>query len=96
MQPPTGDDIETFKSTYESMFIHEFSHIYGTLDFTGAGGYGYGYDAAKQIASDKLAGVVNPVNPNAEPGLNADSYGFFAIGSSSSLVEEFVAEVWAC
>lgn len=84
LKPAAGDDIEKFKSSYASMFTHEFSHLYGTKDFKKV--YGYGFRAAVRIAADTAAGT-NAVDSDAgekpTPGKNADSFAFFALGSSS-------------
>jgi hypothetical protein len=81
LHPAAGDDIEQFKSSYASMFTHEFSHLYGTKDFKQV--YGYGFRAAKQIATDTAAGTNaydNDAKEKPTPGNNADSYAFFALG----------------
>jgi hypothetical protein len=81
LQPAPGDDIEQFKSSYASLFTHEFSHLYGTKDFKQV--YGYGFQAAKQIATDTANGnnaFDSDAGERPTPGNNADSFAFFALG----------------
>lgn len=74
-KPAPGQPFEQYKWTYGSMFVHEFSHIFGTLD---SSVYEYGYTASTQLVSDTIAGKSK--DKSVTPGMFADSYSFLALG----------------
>ena len=74
VDPGPGSNLDCYKSTWGAMFVHELSHVFGTRDW--APYYAYGFDPAKQIASDAAIGQSH----GATPLTNADTFSLFALG----------------
>ncbi|KAF1978949.1 hypothetical protein BU23DRAFT_563818 [Bimuria novae-zelandiae CBS 107.79] len=76
--PGPGQPMDQYKLTYGSMFVHEFSHIFGTKD---SSVYAYDYTAVTQIVNDYRSNTLKV--KTITPGTFADAYFYFALAVST-------------
>lgn len=77
-KPTAGSSLECSKNTWGAMFVHELSHTFGAFDYGTP--YGYGFEAAKRIATDAGNSANGKGTNGATPMANADTWSLFSLG----------------